>query len=230
MMPPSSGGLWDGVRISPSDAGPPFRFARRMAWEITGVGVYGEAASIRSSTPRAANTPRATSNAGPDSAWVSFPTNIGPAVPCSRRYSATARAMARMCASLNVPSTADPRCPEVPKAIRSRGSIGSGRRMVKAERSASTSVKRSSGTGRPASGSGVMVRPFIEGSMPRPPRLSLQPPGRPPALPPSRPARPLAPALTVPPHDGLPSPPPPETPTRAAGAQGFVPPGSPHIL
>ncbi len=128
LIPPSSGGLCDGVRIRPSAGPPPSgeRLDSRMAREMTGVGVYGDAASSRSSTPSAASTPTATSNACSESAWVSFPTNMGPSTRRCARCSATARAMTRIWASLKVASSELPRWPEVPNDTRWAGSEGSG--------------------------------------------------------------------------------------------------------
>jgi hypothetical protein len=99
-----------------------------MAWEITGVGVKPRASSTRTSTPLAAKTSKAVSRAGSDRAWVSFPRWRGPRIPAPARYSATAWAMARTWASLKLPASDDPRCPEVPKATRSPGVPGSGER------------------------------------------------------------------------------------------------------
>ena len=72
-------------------------------------------------TPLAASTSSAVAVAGPDSAWLSAPMNIGPSVPCSARYSQMAWVMARMWSRLNAVSRLDPRWPEVPNTTRWSG-------------------------------------------------------------------------------------------------------------
>ena len=82
---------------------------------MTGVGVTPSFSWMMVSTPFAASTSSAVRCAGAETAWVSFPIYSGPSIPCPRRYSQMACVMARMCASLNVPCSGEPRCPLVPK-------------------------------------------------------------------------------------------------------------------
>ncbi|CAM5584615.1 hypothetical protein SHIRM173S_05921 [Streptomyces hirsutus] len=77
-------------------------------------------------TPLAANTSRAVTRAGSDSAWVSAPRKSGPSVPWPSRYSQMAWLIAAMWSSLNAPARDDPRCPDVPNATRCPASWGSG--------------------------------------------------------------------------------------------------------
>jgi len=127
LKPPSSGGLWEGVITTPS-ARPDVRplFHPRMAWEITGVGVYPPPCWTTVSPPLAAKTSTAVRKAGSERAWVSFPTNRGPVIPFPALYSAMAWETARMCASLKDPFREDPLCPDVPKETSWRGLSGSG--------------------------------------------------------------------------------------------------------
>ncbi len=79
--------------------------ATRIARDTAGVGVKPSRASMRTSTPAAANTSTAVSCAGPDSAWVSLPMNNGPSMPWLRRYSTIAAVVATICASLKAVSS-----------------------------------------------------------------------------------------------------------------------------
>ena len=126
MMPPSSGGLCEGVITIPS-ARPEVRprLYVRMACEITGVGVALRDQKVE--TPFAPSTSSAVSCAGSERACVSLPRKSGPLVPCALRYSHTAWVTARMCASLNARLSDEPRCPLVPNATRCSGTAGSGR-------------------------------------------------------------------------------------------------------
>ena len=74
LMPPSSGGLCEGVTTMPS-ARPVVRprLYTRMAREMTGVGVTPSSRWMTVSTPLAASTSSAERWAGVDSAWVSLP-------------------------------------------------------------------------------------------------------------------------------------------------------------
>ena len=99
-----------------------------IARDSDGVGVYCPSAWTRVSTPFAASTSSAVRSAGAEAACVSAPRNRGPVMPARARYSQIACVIARMWASLNAPSSAAPRWPLVPKATRSRGLSGSGRR------------------------------------------------------------------------------------------------------
>ncbi len=130
LMPPSRGGLCEGVTTMPS-AVPPrrSRLCVRIACETAGVGVYPPASSISTVTPLAASTSSAVAVAGSDSAWVSAPRNSGPSVPCPVRYSQIACVVAAMWSSLNAASNDEPRCPDVPNATRCAASPGSGRRV-----------------------------------------------------------------------------------------------------
>src|SRR5690606_833282 len=101
------------------------------------------------STPLAASTSSALSNAGCESACVSMPMNSGPPIARSRRRSQIACVIASTCASLNVPSSEEPRWPEVPKRTRSPATAASGRRSKKADRSASTATSADSGSRSP---------------------------------------------------------------------------------
>src|SRR5690625_809688 len=118
LKPPSRGGLCEGVTTIPSARDAPSRPARRlwvkMAWLIAGVGVYRPFASITVATPLAANTSNAETQAGSDNPWVSRPRNNGPVIPAAARYSTMAWVIAQMWDWLNAPSSAEPRCPEVP--------------------------------------------------------------------------------------------------------------------
>ncbi len=127
LIPPSSGGLCEGVTTIPS-ASPVERprFQPRMAWEITGVGTGASPSEITTATPFAASTSSAVRSAGADSPCVSRPRKSGPVIPAAARCSATACATARMCASLKLRRSEEPRWPEVPKATRWAGSRGSG--------------------------------------------------------------------------------------------------------
>src|SRR5215469_4004841 len=60
--------------------------------------------------------------------------------------------MARMCDSVNVPRSGVPRCPLVPKATRSPGSLMSGSRSKYARSSRAASISNSGGAGLPARG------------------------------------------------------------------------------
>ncbi|CBL28219.1 hypothetical protein SY1_09680 [Fretibacterium fastidiosum] len=74
LMPPSSGGLWDGVITRPSaTAAPTSRLCARMAREMTGVGVGANPSCSTTSTPFAARTSTQVRSAGSDRAWVSAP-------------------------------------------------------------------------------------------------------------------------------------------------------------
>ena len=99
-----------------------------IARDSAGVGVYWPSAWTRVWTPLLASTSSAVRSAGAEAAWVSAPRNSGPVIPARERYSQIAWVMARMCASLKALSSAAPRWPLVPKATRSRGLAGSGRR------------------------------------------------------------------------------------------------------
>jgi hypothetical protein len=136
LKPPSRGGLCDGVMTMPSAspapappaAGDTAALNAMIARDSAGVGVYCPSAWTRVSTPFAASTSSAERSAGAEAACVSAPRNSGPVMPARARYSQIACVMARMWASLNAPSSAAPRWPLVPKATRSRGLSGSGRR------------------------------------------------------------------------------------------------------
>src|SRR5919197_1540316 len=60
--------------------------------------------------------------------------------------------IARICASMNVPPSDDPRCPLVPKLTRCVGSLMSGKRSKYPRSRRATSINSSVGAGRPASG------------------------------------------------------------------------------
>ncbi|ETB23571.1 hypothetical protein O973_03360 [Mycobacterium avium subsp. avium 11-4751] len=60
-------------------------------------------------TSFAASTSSADTQAGSDRPCVSRPMNNGPEMPCAARYSTMAWVIARMCASLNAPASAEPR-------------------------------------------------------------------------------------------------------------------------
>ncbi len=79
LMPPSSGGLCDGVITMPS-ASPWFRprLCVRMACEMTGVGTGPPPSDTTTSTPLATSTSSAVRSAGPESACVSAPRKSGP--------------------------------------------------------------------------------------------------------------------------------------------------------
>ena len=94
---------------------------------MTGVGVNSPPAEITVSTPFAARTSSALSNAGSDSAWVSMPMNSGPLIPAEERYSQIACVIASTCHSLKLRSSEVPRWPEVPNVTRSPRTLGSGR-------------------------------------------------------------------------------------------------------
>ena len=80
------------------------------------------------STPLPESTSRTLSNACCDSACVSLPTYSGPVTPLVRRYEQIACVIARMCASLKVPRSEDPRWPLVPKLTLCVASVVSGLR------------------------------------------------------------------------------------------------------
>jgi len=126
-MPPSSGGLCDGVITIPSES-PSVRprLYERIARETAGVGVQPPSRSIFAATPLPARTSSAVRNAGSDRACVSFPRKSGPSIPAFARCSQTAWTTARMWSSLKESERDDPRCPEVPKDTRCPGSSGSG--------------------------------------------------------------------------------------------------------
>ena len=98
-----------------------------MACEIAGVGVGSSLIASITSTLLAASTSSALAHAGADSACVSTPMNSGPAIPAARRWSHRAWVIASTCHSLYDPSKAEPRWPDVPKATRCAGTVGSGR-------------------------------------------------------------------------------------------------------
>ena len=110
LMPPSSGGLCDGVTTMPS-ASPPVRprLWPRIACETTGVGTGASPCETTTSTPFAASTSSAERSAGSESACVSRPRKSGPVTPARARCSATACATARMWASLKLRRSDDPR-------------------------------------------------------------------------------------------------------------------------
>ena len=104
------------------------RLWARIACEMTGVGVTPSSRWIDDLHAVGRPGPRGRS-AGPGrtAACVSLPRNSGPVDPLvargSRRWPGV---IARMCASVNVPSSGVPRWPLVPKATRCLGSRGSG--------------------------------------------------------------------------------------------------------
>jgi hypothetical protein len=86
LKPPLSGGLCEGVMTMPSARPVPRpRLWARIACESAGVGVNSSSFAIIVSTPLAASTASALSNAGCDSAWVSMPMYSGPAMPAPLR-------------------------------------------------------------------------------------------------------------------------------------------------
>src|SRR5882757_10232975 len=97
-----------------------------MACETAGVGVYSSFAASISSTWFAASTSTALFIAGRESACVSMPRKSGPSIFCCLRYKQIAWVIARMCHSLKDRSKDEPRCPDVPKATRCSGTLGSG--------------------------------------------------------------------------------------------------------
>src|SRR5690348_5449223 len=119
---------------------------------MTGVGVYPPAASIIVSMPLAAKTSKAVANAGSDNACVSMPTNNGPSIPARCRQRQTACAIARICASLNAQSKAQPRWPEVPKDTRGVGIAGTGTAAKEAVSNRDTLTRGDAGASFPASG------------------------------------------------------------------------------
>src|SRR3954447_2136796 len=66
LMPPSSGGLWDGVMTMPSES-PSLRprLYVRIACDTTGVGVHSPSFAQRTSTPFVTSTSRQVTRAGP---------------------------------------------------------------------------------------------------------------------------------------------------------------------
>ncbi|OQC23747.1 MAG: hypothetical protein BWX71_01988 [Deltaproteobacteria bacterium ADurb.Bin072] len=84
MIPPSVGGLWDGVMTTPS-ARSVFRalLYSSMACDITGVGVNPPVSSVITFTAFAESTSRADLKAGSDRPWVSLPRNRGPVMEYS---------------------------------------------------------------------------------------------------------------------------------------------------
>src|ERR1700678_4192149 len=75
--------------------------------------------------------------------------------------------MASTCSSLNEPSKAEPRWPEVPKTTRCAATVGSGFISKYAVTSFATSMSEDCGAGSPASGLGVM--PVAQPVAKRPP-------------------------------------------------------------
>ena len=80
-------------------------------------------------------------------ACVSLPMNSGPAMPCAARYSQIAWVMARMCASVKVPSSEVPRWPLVPKLTSSLRVGDVGRAVVVVALEAATSMSKSARRG-----------------------------------------------------------------------------------
>jgi hypothetical protein len=80
----------------------------------------------------------------------------GPFVPRLRRQSQMAWVMARMCASVKVPSSGVPRCPLVPKRTGWLRSLTSGRRSIYSRSSRAASISSSLGAGLPARGESVI--------------------------------------------------------------------------
>ena len=77
---------------------------------------------------RSRRAPRARSrSAGSDSAWVSMPRNSGPSMPCAGAVVADRLGDGQDVASLNAPSNAEPRWPDVPNATRWAATDTSGR-------------------------------------------------------------------------------------------------------
>src|SRR5262249_50708855 len=92
-------------------------------YEMTGVGVTPSSAWMTTAMPLAASTSTAVRWAGPETAWVSLPTNSGPVMPLPARYSTRAWVMARMWASVKVPSLDVARGPLGPKLTSWLGSL-----------------------------------------------------------------------------------------------------------
>jgi hypothetical protein len=113
---------------TPSARGPSWsRFQQRIACEITGVGVVPSAESTRTVTPLGARTSSAVRSACSERARVSCPRKSDPVAPCAARCSQIACVVARMWASLKLDFSEEPRCLEVPRAMRCLRSAGSGR-------------------------------------------------------------------------------------------------------
>src|SRR4051794_29200115 len=151
LKPPSWGGVCDGVMTTPS-ASPAARLWlwARIACDTAGVGVNPPALSTSTVTSFATRTSTQVSHAGPESAWVSAPTNSGPSVPSRVRYSTIACVVAAMWSSLNEVFSDVPRWPEVPNATACSGFDGSGCPSWYALRSFSTSTRSAAVAGVPA--------------------------------------------------------------------------------
>jgi hypothetical protein len=99
----------------------------RIAWLMTGVGVYCDVRRPSRAARRWRPAPRGRAH-GRLGQRVGVPSHMrGPVMPRVTRYSATAWQMARIWSSLKLCRIDDPRCPDVPNATRCVGSFGSGR-------------------------------------------------------------------------------------------------------
>ncbi len=114
-IPPSWGGLWEGVITMPS-AGAElfFLLCSRIIKEITGVGVYSSPLCIKTLILLATRTSSEVLKAGSERACVSNPRYKGPLILLADLYSQMAWIIAAICSSLNVPFREEPLWPDVP--------------------------------------------------------------------------------------------------------------------